>query len=317
MATSNLEKFIEAAIKGDLETIKKLFTIDSSLIDKRLEYDEKAALQHASDKGHLEVCKFLLDKGAKINANYFYDNPCCNDSVISGSTALGYAAHNKNKELCQFLISRGADLNLTPYNAHVPLINAVYQNDLEMCRFFIELGADINITPYSYSHVYPITVAASLYERIEILKYLIEKGADVNKLQIRYLSKPESIIEIIIENYKEPQVILEILELLIKKGAKILPESLICAINKQNIEISKFLIENGADVNIQISNQNALHHAILQENIEICSLIVNSKQFKPCDNKNALNFAKQNNKESLYDFLLALDLEDKQYCIIN
>jgi ankyrin repeat protein len=55
----------------------------------------------AARNGHVEVAKFLLEKGADINCRGFF-----------GAPGLHWAAINGHKPMVEFLIARGADLHL-------------------------------------------------------------------------------------------------------------------------------------------------------------------------------------------------------------
>lgn len=59
------------------------------------------ALYVAARNGHIEVAKFLLEKGADINGRGFF-----------GAPGLHWAAINGHKKMVEFLIDNGADLGL-------------------------------------------------------------------------------------------------------------------------------------------------------------------------------------------------------------
>ncbi len=81
----------------------------------------------AADKGHTEVVKLLIDKGADVN---FRENE-----------ALKYAANMGHTDTVKLLIERGADVNAQDGKA---LIEAAYEGHTDTIKLLIEKGADID-----------------------------------------------------------------------------------------------------------------------------------------------------------------------------
>jgi ankyrin repeat protein len=59
-------------------------------------------LWKAAFAGHTEVVKFLLEKGAEVNAK----------GTIGGTTALMVASQNGHAEVVKVLLEKGADVNV-------------------------------------------------------------------------------------------------------------------------------------------------------------------------------------------------------------
>jgi ankyrin repeat protein len=131
---------------------------------------------NASQCGHIEVVKYLIEKGANVDSNVFI--MACQEGKL---------------ELVKYFIELGVDIHVK--NEWGLRISAK-RNHLEIVKYLIEKGADIHADEdrslrESVEHGYT-----------EIMKYLIEKGADIGvlKLQTRldlelhtWETKPENI----------------------------------------------------------------------------------------------------------------------------
>ncbi|NSX83799.1 ankyrin repeat domain-containing protein [Wolbachia endosymbiont of Atemnus politus] len=101
-AAEEYQKMLEVSAKNcDLETVKSLV--------KKSRDDSKRALYYASEKGCLEVVKFLLDEGVNINAI---------------SISLLYAADGGQLEVVKLLLNRGANPHVRVWKGHTPKARA-------------------------------------------------------------------------------------------------------------------------------------------------------------------------------------------------
>jgi len=66
-------------------------------------------LHNATGEGHIQIVKFLLDKGAKIDA-----------VTESGRTSLHLASYNGNKEMIQVLLNFNANINIQDNEGNTP-----------------------------------------------------------------------------------------------------------------------------------------------------------------------------------------------------
>lgn len=91
------------------------------------------ALWCAAGKGHLDVVKLLVRKGAKVNhltRNY--------------STPIRAACFIGRLDIVQYLIAHGADLNLSNKFNNNCLMIASYKGYLDIVEYLIKNGADVN-----------------------------------------------------------------------------------------------------------------------------------------------------------------------------
>jgi ankyrin repeat protein len=93
-------RILNAAMKGDLNTIQRLLEKDPSLVTA-IDKNGYTSLHLASRDGNAGVVRYLLSKGANIEAT------TCN---MSEWRPLHLAAYNGNFEVVSILVSQGADV---------------------------------------------------------------------------------------------------------------------------------------------------------------------------------------------------------------
>jgi hypothetical protein len=117
----------------------------------------------ASQQGHLEVVKFLVEKGVVVDH--------ANDD---GNTALVQTSRAGHLEVVEFLLSAGADINhLTPRGL-CPLYAAAQEGHLKVIKLLVKKGA--NVHQESDIGIFPLHQAA-LKGQQEVVDYLIGKGS--------------------------------------------------------------------------------------------------------------------------------------------
>jgi ankyrin repeat protein len=85
-------------------------------------------LMHASQEGHLEVVRWLVDKGAATNER---------DDI--GFTALHLACRNGHGAVVRLLVEKGADPATANVHKWTPLMGASSGGHLEVVRFLLGL----------------------------------------------------------------------------------------------------------------------------------------------------------------------------------
>jgi len=231
-----------------------------------LVYDLVDAIQN----NRTELAKYLISKGADINALGPYD-----ESILSKASRMG------NIELVKILVEKGADLEKGVYSA---LLSATNRNNLAIVKYLINSGADVNsISKPKFNGGKTALMLACENGHHEIALYLIHKGADINKVDNRKesaLSKalknkmPDLAIGLVNEGanvnqkcedgntplmlaviYCDTQTVMY----LISKGAIVQyvnnwGQSPLSLSLDKDASLTKYLVEHGADVNHVMHN---------------------------------------------------------------
>jgi ankyrin repeat protein len=160
--------FIEAARKGDNETVKRFLAagMDANLLDKRDE-ELSTVLMVAAMAGQTETAKILIAKGAAVNVK-----------TKKGRTALTWASWRGMTDTVKALLANGAEINSRDNWGSTPLTFAVSKGRLETVKVLLEAGADPNIKHMVTAQT--ALIDAIVRGHIEIVRALLAKGADVN-----------------------------------------------------------------------------------------------------------------------------------------
>jgi hypothetical protein len=95
-AAASEQELLRAVRAGDLAAVKAL--LDKGVpVDAKFRYD-RTALSFAADRGHAEIVKLLLDRGANVNA----------EDTFYKVTPLFWAADHSHVEVVRILLARGA-----------------------------------------------------------------------------------------------------------------------------------------------------------------------------------------------------------------
>lgn len=149
------------AIKqDDLNQVKQLLDKNNEILNTMTPFG--TWLHMAAKKGHLEIVKFLIEKGIDIDAR----------GGTFDASALNQAAGAGHLEIVEYLINAGAELDVSLAKRN-PLFGAIYGGHLEVVKFLIEKGIDVsmrytgenikNIDAYEY---------ARRFGRTEIAEYI-------------------------------------------------------------------------------------------------------------------------------------------------
>lgn len=189
-------------------------------------------LSLASLNGNPSLVRLLIDAGANVNI-----------ARTTGETPLMIAAHVGNTEVIEFLIGNGADVNAREnIKSHTALMLAVAENHLDSVQLFIEHGA--NSTARSVNDYTPLLFAAQK-GHIEIAKLLLASGADVNEAAPDGISGNTNARWNLIPDTEA--------------------STLLVAIDSDHEAMALFLLQQGADPDLDGAGRTALHSAVQHE----------------------------------------------------
>lgn len=205
-------EFYEAVYNGNIATVEKMVNYYSFEINGKK--GDSGPLHWASEAGQPEMVKWLISKGAKVNARnmslftplhvvsymnskssekYFNSakiliengadiNAKGGKSAVGGyelkQTPLFVAARSGNFEIVKLLVENGADVNMGDYQNVTPLHEAASHGSPEMVEYFISKGAKVNVQSTFFDGASPLHEAARR-KNISIAKILIKYGADL------------------------------------------------------------------------------------------------------------------------------------------
>jgi len=247
----------------------------------------KTLLIHAIENENEPMFKYFIEHGADININYeLYKLPFYNDKYSCNSYGdtekkiikplLYMACEKENEFMVKYLIEHGADTNtryeLYTFNGckfnhdklletETPLSIVCKKGNERLAKYLIDHGANVNLGLWDHKrNETPLGIAYKNGNET-IVKYLIEHGADINQSQMYHLMDyygDEYIFENLVEINNNPCYYcckdecyhysmpfhhdfksLEIKTLLTEN----------C--EKENESMVKYLIEHGANVNVE------------------------------------------------------------------
>lgn len=290
---------IEAVEKGDLEMVRHLSAKNHIDVNTKTSYNCSgwpivcSPLHWAAYKGHTEIARLLLDRGASVD--------CRNDFDY---TPLLYATRYGHQETVRLLLNRGASVDCKTTWGFTPLHWAVYRHHLEIVRLLLEKNARFDIKnkhgekPFDpeFSRIAPkeTLLLAAVAGRVDLVQDILDNNInlDINTqdengdtaLILAARNGHLSVVEVLIgrganknRQNKNKQTALEAaiehrrrtitLELIKnnnsldaknKKGQT----ALMIAIETRQEEVAKALIKARADLNCKDNNnQTALYYA--------------------------------------------------------
>lgn len=136
-----------AASIGDLNRVRELLDEDPSLANRVSEYvtyyiGSGAPLKNAAARGHIEIVKLLLQRGADPNLP--------EEGIAPRGHALYSAVYNRHYEIAKLLLERGAYPNPPVESSADALSIALLNKDDKMAELLCSYGATRSVDILSY-----------------------------------------------------------------------------------------------------------------------------------------------------------------------
>ena len=253
-----------AVLSGELELLQYLIENGSDVFSKTK--DGRNCLHIAAEKGHLNICRALLQ-------NYNFDIDARDDDMF---TVLLRATCNDDLELLEYLIENGSDIFSKTTDGRNCLHLAAENGHLEICKALLQkYNFDIDATDDSS---WTVLHGAAWSGDLELLQYLIENGSD----GFSKTKDGRSCLHLAAE-----QGDLNICRMLLQSYNFVIHERdddgltvLHSAVLSGELELLQYLIENGSDVFSKTKDgRNCLHIAAEKGHLNICRALLQSYNF--------------------------------------
>ncbi len=166
LANNSKYDVFEVAALGDLERVKVLLKANPDQVFSKDDEDGWTPLHTAAINDHKDVVKFLVDRGAKVDAK-----------DKNGMTPLLLAIMNNYKDVVELLLASKAGVNARCRNdGRTPLFFAVQGHSKDMVELLLAKGAKINAREDRGWTLLHYAVGGSN----DVMELLLAKGAEIN-----------------------------------------------------------------------------------------------------------------------------------------
>jgi len=253
-------KLKEACEKGDLAQVARLLD-EGATINFKPFHEERNAIPIilASANGHLEIVKYLILKGADIDAR-----------GNNGITALMAAIGSSHFDIAKFLLDHGADATAVDNDSETTLHKFRGERSVELIILLIKKGADPN-APDFFMNRTPLHLAAS-DNQVQAIDTLLSYGSTIESRDkngctpLHYAAEGNAVASV---------------DMLIDRGAVLDAKDeegatpLHYAAYRGNVEAMMRLIARGAGINLRtIKNSSPLHYSAERGTTKAVELLI-------------------------------------------
>lgn len=283
--------YLEAIDAGDLDEVQQAIQRGADL-----GFELGRPLRLASHLGHYDIVKYLLEKGAFVNA--------CNEKK---ETSLHITATQGNVKVARTLIEHGANVDAQDANCLTPLHSAIWASQISIAivKILLEKGADLSIQTKQNKNTPLHGVAFDGEEQLGLM--LLDKGANPGVKNARgetplYIAAQSGNLPIVrlLLDHSENKHRTTIINATNEKGWT----ALHVAARNSREEIVQILLDRGASINTksaphkdyaETGRETALHLAVTAGSEPIVRLLVErgvDVMSRNSDGKTALDEAK-------------------------
>ncbi|MDP0561760.1 MAG: ankyrin repeat domain-containing protein [Candidatus Endonucleobacter sp. (ex Gigantidas childressi)] len=265
----------QACVDGNLEALKNMYAQDHTICNKKfLSFDDGEQyplLYLAISHGYINIAEFLIKYGSDVNSTDYLQR-----------SILHVACFFNGLAIAELLLKNGAKADDKDDNGDMPLAYAICNGHLDMVKLLFKYAVDVHAVNERKANI--LHHAAGRGHK-EIVEFLLEKGflrddktnSGCTAFQYACITGHQKTAELLLEKTDEVTIDYltesfrvacetehkHIIEFLLSKGARldgvmqrcsfsdVVPFPLHTAIMSNQVEVVKYLLEQGAEVNVE------------------------------------------------------------------
>ena len=294
----------QACKEGKLTSVQWLIEQENEYNKNITDSDKKTPLHYACEEGHLPIVKYLISKGANIEAR-----------DKDEKTALHYATFRGDYPIIEYLISKGANLKAKNKYGQTPLHYACQKDNISNAYYLVKKGANME-EPDKYGQT-PLWLASQKGHKKFIKFALIMNHLPSNYEPVLYsiiTEKPKDFLPNIFQACKEGRIttvqwLIEKLNLDPNKADSDEKTPLHIACEYGHLPIVAFLISKGSNLEAKFEyGKTPLHIACENDHLPIVEYLLSRGAYieaKDLDGKTPLHFACMQGHLQIVDYLIS------------